>query len=215
MKIGVMSDTHGSIDYLEKALDVLSDCDILLHIGDVLYHGPRNDLPKGYNPKAVVEKINNLDNITIVRGNCDADVDQMVIKHPIESPFVYKKIDNISILMDHGYTKSRDELIEKARELNVDILILGHTHVKELSVDRDIIVLNPGSTSIPKDGTNSVATIEILNDENSEDEFELEINLIDINTKETIEFDDCDDDCDCHDHSHDHCDCGDEHNHSH
>ena len=83
MKIGVMSDTHGSLPYLEKALDVLSDCDILLHIGDVLYHGPRNDLPEGYNPKAVIEKINNLDNITIVRGNCDADVDQMVIKHPI------------------------------------------------------------------------------------------------------------------------------------
>ena len=156
-------------------------------------------------------KINNLDNITIVRGNCDADVDQMVIKHPIESPFVHKKIDNISVLMDHGYTKSRDELISKARELGVDILILGHTHVKELSVDRDIIVLNPGSTAIPKDGTNSVATIEILNDENLEDEFELEINLIDINTKKIIEFDHCDDDCECHTH----CDCGDDHCHTH
>lgn len=211
MKIGVMSDTHGSLPYLEKALDVLSDCDVLLHIGDVLYHGPRNDLPEGYNPKAVIEKINNLDNITIVRGNCDADVDQMVIKHPIESPFVHKKIDNISVLMDHGYTKSRDELISKARELGVDILILGHTHVKELSVDRDIIVLNPGSTAIPKDGTNSVATIEILNDENLEDEFELEINLIDINTKKIIEFDHCDDDCECHTH----CDCGDDHSHTH
>ena len=64
---------------------------MLLHIGDVLYHGPRNDLPEGYNPKAVIEKINNLDNITIVRGNCDADVDQMVIKHPIESPLYIKK----------------------------------------------------------------------------------------------------------------------------
>lgn len=199
MKIGVMSDTHGSLPYLEKALDVLSDCDVLLHIGDVLYHGPRNDLPEGYNPKAVIEIINNLDNITIARGNCDADVDQMVINHPIESPFVHKKIDNISVLMDHGYSASREEMIKKARDLGVDILIQGHTHVKELSVDRDIIILNPGSTAIPKDGTHSVATIEILNEENSDDEFELEINLIDINTKEIIEIDDCDcdDGCGC------------------
>ncbi|MBC6696446.1 phosphodiesterase [Terrisporobacter mayombei] len=188
MKIGVMSDTHGSLLYLEKALDVLSDCDILLHIGDVLYHGPRNDLPEGYNPKAVVEKINSLDNITIVKGNCDADVDQMVINHAIEGPFVHKKIDNISVLMYHGYTLSREEMMAQARELGVDILILGHTHIKELNVDKDLIVLNPGSTSIPKDGSHSVATIELLNDENTEDEFELEIDLIDINTKEIIEF---------------------------
>ena len=199
MKIGVLSDTHGSLTYLQKALDTLSDCDILLHLGDVLYHGPRNDLPEGYNPKAVVEIINNLDNITIARGNCDADVDQMVIKHPIEGPLVHKKIDNISVLMDHGYMDSREDIIEKARELGVDILIQGHTHVKELSVERDIIILNPGSTSIPKDGTHSVATIEILNDNNMEDEFELEINLIDTNTKEIIEIDDCDceDGCGC------------------
>ena len=84
MKIGVLSDTHGSLTYLEKALDTLSDCDILLHLGDVLYHGPRNDLPEGYNPKAVIEILNNLDNLTIAKGNCDADVDQMVIKHQIE-----------------------------------------------------------------------------------------------------------------------------------
>ena len=199
MKIGVMSDTHGSLTYFEKALDVLSDCDVLIHGGDILYHGPRNDIPEGYNPKGLISKINSLDNIIIARGNCDADVDQMVIKHPIESPFVHKKIDNISVLMDHGYRESREDIIKKARELGVDILIQGHTHVKELSVDRDIIILNPGSTAIPKDGTHSVATIEILNDDNMEDEFELEINLIDINTKEIIEVDncDCEDGCDC------------------
>lgn len=201
MKIGVLSDTHGSLTYLEKALDTLSDCDILLHLGDVLYHGPRNDLPEGYNPKAVIEIINNLNNITIAKGNCDADVDQMVIKHPIQSPFVYKKIDNVSILMDHGYKESKEDIIKRARELGVDILIQGHTHVKELYVDKDIIILNPGSTSIPKDGTHSVATIEILDadDLEYEDEFELEINLIDINTKKSIEIDncDCEDECDC------------------
>ena len=63
MKIGVLSDTHGSLFYFEKALECLSDCDVLLHAGDVLYHGPRNDLPKDYNPKGLISKINSLDNI--------------------------------------------------------------------------------------------------------------------------------------------------------
>ena len=58
MKIGVMSDTHGSLTYFEKALDVLSDCDVLIHGGDILYHGPRNDIPEGYNPKGLISKIN-------------------------------------------------------------------------------------------------------------------------------------------------------------
>ena len=98
MKIGVMSDTHGSLPYFEKALDLLEDCDVIFHIGDVLYHGPRNDLPEGYNPKGVIEKINNLDNIIITRGNCDADVDQMVIKHPIQSPYVLTQFGEIRFL---------------------------------------------------------------------------------------------------------------------
>ena len=76
MKIGVMSDTHGSLDYFEKAIKTLSDCDVLLHGGDILYHGPRNDLPKGYNPKAVVEKLNGLENILITKGNCESDVER-------------------------------------------------------------------------------------------------------------------------------------------
>ncbi|MRZ30114.1 phosphodiesterase, partial [Paeniclostridium sordellii] len=78
MKIGVMSDTHGSLPYFEKALDTLSDCDILLHAGDVLYHGPRNDLPKGYDPKGVISKINNLDNILIAISNIN-NLDNILI----------------------------------------------------------------------------------------------------------------------------------------
>ena len=65
MKIGVMSDTHGSSLYFEKALSILSDCDVLLHGGDILYHGPRNDIPKGYDPKKLIETLNNLQNIII------------------------------------------------------------------------------------------------------------------------------------------------------
>lgn len=183
MKIGVMSDTHGSLVYFEKALEVLSDCDILLHAGDVLYHGPRNDLPKGYNPKGVISKINELDNILIARGNCDADVDQMVINHPIQGPYVLSQFGETRILINHGYVDSKEETIKKAKSMCADILILGHTHVKELFVDENLIVINPGSTSIPKDGSHSVATIDIIQ---THDELDLDINLIDINTNEVI-----------------------------
>ncbi len=183
MKIGVMSDTHGSLVYFEKALEVLSGCDILLHAGDVLYHGPRNDLPEGYNPKGVISKINELDNILIARGNCDADVDQMVINHPIQGPYVLSQFGETRILINHGYIESKEETIKKAKSMGADILILGHTHVKELYVDENLIVINPGSTSIPKDGTHSVATIDIVQ---THDELDLDINLIDINTNEII-----------------------------
>jgi putative phosphoesterase len=141
MKIGVMSDTHGSLDYFEKAVKTLSDCDVLLHGGDILYHGPRNDLPKGYNPKGVVEILNKLDNILITKGNCESDVDQMVLNHPIQGPYVLSQFGDIRILLTHGYVDSKEETIRKAKSMGADILILGHTHVKELFVDEDLIVL--------------------------------------------------------------------------
>lgn len=184
MKIGVLSDTHGSLLYFEKALNCLSDCDILIHAGDVLYHGPRNDLPMDYNPKGLIERLNSLDNILIAKGNCDADVDQMVINHPIQGPYVLSQFGEIRVLVNHGYTNSKDEIIKTAKSMGADILILGHTHVKELFVDENLIVLNPGSTSIPKDGTNSVATIEII--ESTDHELDLDLNLIDINTNTII-----------------------------
>ncbi len=186
MKIGVLSDTHGSLLYFEKALECLSDCDVLLHAGDVLYHGPRNDLPLDYNPKGLIEKINNLDNILIARGNCDADVDQMVIKHPIQGPYVLSQFGEVRILVNHGYINSKEETIKNAKSMGASILVLGHTHIKELFVDDNLIVLNPGSTSIPKDGIHSVATIEII--EINEHEFDLDINLIDINTNQILDM---------------------------
>lgn len=186
MKIGVLSDTHGSLFYFEKALECLSDCDVLLHAGDVLYHGPRNDLPKDYNPKGLITKLNELDNIIIARGNCDSDVDQMVINHPIQGPYVLSQFGEVRILVNHGYVNSKEETIKNAKSMGATILVLGHTHVKELFVDEDLIVLNPGSTAIPKDGSHSVATIEII--EIDEHEFDLDINLIDIETNQIIEI---------------------------
>lgn len=183
MKIGVMSDTHGSLLYFEKALDILSDCDVILHGGDVLYHGPRNDIPKGYNPKEVIKKINTLNNIIISRGNCDADVDQMVIDHPIQSPYIISQFGETRIVMTHGYTTSKEDIIKSAKKMGADILVLGHTHVKELYCDENLIILNPGSTSIPKDGTHSIAIIDITQ---TEKEIDMNFNFIDINTGDII-----------------------------
>lgn len=183
MKIGVISDTHGSLTYFEKALNILSSCDVLIHGGDILYHGPRNDIPKGYNPKGLVDKINSLNNIIIAKGNCDSDVDQMVITHPIQSPYVVSQFGETRIVTTHGYTDSKDDTITKAKNMGANILILGHTHVKELYYDENLIILNPGSTSIPKDGTHSVATIDINQTDNK-----INVNFIDINNGNIIDL---------------------------
>lgn len=160
MKIGVISDTHGSLKYFEKAMDILKDCDYILHGGDVLYHGPRNPLPEGYSPKDLAEKINSLTNILFTSGNCDSDVDQMVINHPIQTPYVFTTIGNLRIFLCHGYKKSKEEYIKMAKDFKCDVFIFGHTHVKELYKDENLVVLNPGSTSIPKDGSHSIAVID-------------------------------------------------------
>lgn len=186
MKIGVMSDTHGSLLYFEKALNILEECDVILHCGDVLYHGPRNDIPEGYNPKGLISKINEITNILIARGNCDADVDQMVINHPIQSPYVMSQFGEFRIVMNHGYIDSKEDTIKKAKNMGADILILGHTHIKELYCDENLIILNPGSTSIPKDGTHSVAIIDIIQ---TEDELDMNLDLFDINTGQIIHLD--------------------------
>ncbi|MEW6064241.1 phosphodiesterase [Desulforamulus profundi] len=160
MRIGVISDTHGSLMHFEKALEVIGSCDYILHGGDVLYHGPRNPLPEGYSPKELAEKINSMNNLVFARGNCDADVDQMVIKHPLQSPYVLLQFGKLKILVTHGYTREKQAYIQMAKDFEVDIFIYGHTHVKELYKDEDLIVLNPGSTALPKDDIHSVAVIE-------------------------------------------------------
>ena len=196
MKIGILSDTHGSSLYFDKAMELLSDCDILLHAGDILYHGPRNDLPKGYNPKELIKKLNETDNILFVKGNCEADVDQMVLNHPIQSPYAVAQFNELRFVLNHGYTESREEIIEKSKMMNADFLILGHTHVKEFTIDDGLIVINPGSTSIPKDGTHSVAIVEI-NTEDNED---------------SLEHCGCGCDHEPHDH-YEECECGHDHSH--
>lgn len=158
MKIGFLSDTHGDYDQTMKALDLLKDCDKVYHLGDVLYHGPRNDLPKGYNPKKLAEVLKGLDYISYIKGNCDSDVDQMVIGKDLQQKKRIEEIEAARFLMVHGYEETEEERIKEAKELGAKVIVTGHTHVKVLEEKEGIILLNPGSPSIPKDGSASVAT---------------------------------------------------------
>lgn len=148
MKIGVISDTHGSFSAWDKAYArYLSQTDLIIHCGDVLYHGPRNPLPAGYDPGALLEKINALEKpLLLVRGNCDAEVDQMVLDFPLEAPYAHLFTGDYRILVHHGHL----ELPAKAKK-SYDLIISGHTHCPGIKEEDGVIYLNPGSPALPKD----------------------------------------------------------------
>ena len=153
MKLMIASDIHGSEYYCKKMLDEFENhhADKLLLLGDILYHGPRNDLPYGYNPKGVIALLNPLkDKILCVRGNCDTEVDQMVLDFPILAEYAYLYIDGKTIFATHGHKFN----CENPPSLNKgDILLNGHTHIPANENKGDFIYINPGSISIPKNNS--------------------------------------------------------------
>lgn len=151
MKILIASDIHGSLYYCKKLIERIESekVDKVVFLGDILYHGPRNDLPKDYNPKGVIELLNNLKVCKYsVRGNCDSEVDQMVLKFPIMAD--YSIIDNgyYTIFATHGHIYNESNLPPLDK---LDILLCGHTHVPKCIVHNDFIYMNTGSVSIPKE----------------------------------------------------------------
>lgn len=164
MKLMIASDIHGSIYYCRETIEAFEreKADRLLLLGDILYHGPRNELPKEYDPKAVIALLNeNSEKIMCVRGNCDAEVDQMVLNFPIMADYCIFYANNRLIYATHGhvYNKSNMPPLKKG-----DILLHGHTHIpawEELQGGR--MYLNPGSVSIPKE--NSPHSYMILDDQ--------------------------------------------------
>lgn len=163
MRIGVISDTHGYPDKWSKALNELFfDVELIIHAGDVLYHGPRNPILDGYNPKQLSEEMNKCQiPILIAKGNCDCDVDQMVLNWPILCPYTFFQDGNVRIMTVHGYKEDKPTLIDMAKKYKANIVITGHTHVKVLEKADGIVFLNPGSPSVPKgDGIASVAKID-------------------------------------------------------
>jgi putative phosphoesterase len=160
MKLGFISDTHGSYEYVVQTLELLKGSKQICHLGDVLYHGPRNDLPETYNPKKLAELLKNRKDIVYVRGNCDSDVDETVTGQDISNKSKIVEFDNYLFYLVHGYEETEDERIKEAKKFGCQVVVSGHSHVKVL-IERDgIIVLNPGSITIPKDGTRSFAVYE-------------------------------------------------------
>lgn len=150
MKLMIASDLHGSAYYTEKLLQAMEQeqPDKLLLLGDLLYHGPRNDLPGGYDPKAVIAMLNGVrEKLLCVRGNCEAEVDQMVLDFPVLSEFGVVFADGITFYMLHGH-KNMDLPFQKG-----SVILSGHTHVPVLEERDGMIYANPGSVSIPKEGS--------------------------------------------------------------
>ncbi len=151
MKLLIASDIHGSAYFCRKLIDAfkIENADKLLLLGDLLYHGPRNDLPKEYSPKSVIEMLNSVkDNILCVRGNCDTEVDQMVLDFAILADYAYISIDGTDILATHGHIYNENNLPKLKK---YDILLHGHTHVPVCKKIDDFTIVNPGSVSIPKE----------------------------------------------------------------
>jgi hypothetical protein len=149
MKLLIASDIHGSYYYTKKLIDVYQNdkFDKILLLGDILYHGPRNDLPRDYAPKKVIKLLNNLaKEIICVRGNCEAEVDDMVLDFDVLSDHTYFICDNITFYLAHGH--------HQFPKLNAgDIFLSGHTHLPLIEkLDNNILHVNPGSISIPKGG---------------------------------------------------------------
>lgn len=150
MKLMIASDLHGSAYYTEKLLQAMEreQPDKLLLLGDLLYHGPRNDLPRDYAPKRVLAMLNGVkEKLLCIRGNCDTEVDQMVLEFPILAEYALLWVDGLTIYAIHGH-KHLDAPLEPGT-----VLLCGHTHVPAVRQEDGHYYVNPGSVSIPKEGS--------------------------------------------------------------
>ncbi len=146
MKIGIISDSHGSFAFTKKAVQYLKNegVGLIVHLGDVLYHGPRNPIPPFYDPPKLAEFLKGAEDLIVLRGNCDSDVDEMVMeKRFLEGMAVFLDKDRLAVL---GHIK------EDVADLPGNVFIYGHTHIPKVERKDGKIYLNPGSVSLPKDG---------------------------------------------------------------
>ena len=153
MKLMIASDIHGSAYYCKKLIDAYKSekADKLLLLGDILYHGPRNDLPRDYNPKEVIAMLNPMkQELLCVRGNCDTEVDQMVLEFPILADYCFLELDGHTIFATHGHVHNPKNL---PMLIKGDIMLNGHTHIPANQNMGEYTYMNPGSVSIPKEGS--------------------------------------------------------------
>ena len=153
MKLMIASDIHGSAYYCRKMIEAYKNekAEKLLILGDILYHGPRNDLPCEYAPKEVIGMLNPMaDELLCVRGNCDTEVDQMVLDFPVLAEYAFFYVNGRTVFATHGhnFNPANPPKIKKG-----DILLNGHTHVPAFEETEKFIYVNPGSVSIPKENS--------------------------------------------------------------
>lgn len=153
MKWFIASDIHGSALYCEKMLNALNreKAEQLVLLGDILYHGPRNALPAEYDPKSVAAMLNGLEKKPLcVRGNCDSEVDQMMLSFPIMSDYALLCDGNVAVFATHGHIFNTQSPPAGG---SWSVLLHGHTHIPALEFCGGFVYINPGSVSIPKDGS--------------------------------------------------------------
>ena len=153
MRLFIASDIHGSAFWCEKMLGAFeqSGAEKLVLLGDILYHGPRNDLPQEYDPKKVIAMLNPLkDKILCVRGNCDTEVDQMVLDFPVLADYCWIYANGCKMFLTHGHKFSPDQPPPLAEG---DYLLCGHTHVPMIKDCGEFTYVNCGSVAIPKENS--------------------------------------------------------------
>jgi len=162
MRIALISDTHGDPAAWERALGVLGDVDLVLHAGDVLYHGVFNPILDTYDPRRLVELLNSFTVPMLhARGNCDSEVDQLALDNHILSDFAFAGVEGIKILVTHGHKQSEEELARMGGRGGIDLILRGHTHVPSVKSVDGVTIVNPGSPSLPK-GEGEIPTVGLL-----------------------------------------------------
>ena len=149
MKVVIVSDIHGSSFYTKKAIEIFNkeDADLLVLLGDIYNHGPRNPFPQDYAPMEVADLLNAIkDKLIVIKGNCDSEVDQMISEFTF-TPFAQIYVDGLKVTLTHGHIFNKDNMPENAG----DVLAYGHFHTAFIDKVNNTYVINPGSISLPKD----------------------------------------------------------------
>lgn len=153
MKLLIASDIHGSAKYCQMVFERFAQegAERIILLGDLLYHGPRNDLPEEYNPKKCIQLYNeHASKILAVRGNCDAEVDQMVLNFPIMADYGALELEGKLVYITHGHLAGEEKPLPFAEN---SILLCGHTHVPKIAEHETFTYLNSGSAAIPKENS--------------------------------------------------------------
>lgn len=151
MKYLIVSDIHGSLPRLQQVLDFFTEkhFDMLVILGDILNYGPRNGVPEGLNAPGIVERLNTLkDKIIAIRGNCDSEVDQMLLDFPIMADYIMLVDNGLRLFLTHGHKYNKENM----PSAGIDAIIYGHTHRQEIIRKEGVVVCNTGSITFPKDG---------------------------------------------------------------